>query len=297
MAASAEVNLISSVLRDRDIQKVFALNVTADLFHSYSAEWEWLEAYQQKHRKVPTRVAFLEAFPDFKIRSVNDTGHYAQSVKKSHAQHELTTMIREVADHISQGDVDKAIGMVQQSVIDVSTSMGAVYDGDVLNENEDIEQELLLRRERQQQYGSAGIPTGFPTLDERTGGPQPGELWIVGARLGEGKSYAMQCMAVNAILNGKKVQFDALEQTRAQVSMRIYSMLSAQMPGSKYVFSASDLMQGRNYDPATFGTSSHRSRRWTARCLSLMPNGGGYRHPPSPVRSNAMIPTSCSWTT
>lgn len=231
------------------------------MFHSYRDEWEWIEKYHLQYRKAPSRTAFCDAFRDFKVKTVNDTAHYAKQVKKSHAQHELTHMVREVADRISTGDVDNAIAMVQQSVIDISTSLGAVYDGDIFTSNTDINAELLLRRERHQAGGAAGIATGFPTLDERTGGPQPGELWIIGARLGEGKSYMMQRMAVEAVVTGKRVQFDALEQTRAQVSMRIYSMLSGRMSDQSQVFSATDLMRGRNYDPRHFYKFMNRVKR------------------------------------
>lgn len=40
---------------------------------------------------------------------------------------------------------------------------------------------------------TAGILTGFPILDEMTGGLQPGQLWVIGARPGAGKTaYAFQ---------------------------------------------------------------------------------------------------------
>jgi replicative DNA helicase len=56
----------------------------------------------------------------------------------------------------------------------------------------------------------------------------------------------MQRMATTAIMLGYTVQFDALEQSRAQVSMRIHSFLSSEV--GKNIFQTTDLMQGRNFD-------------------------------------------------
>jgi replicative DNA helicase len=93
--------------------------------------------------------------------------------------------------------------------------------------------------------GSAGIPFGIPTIDEATGGANPGDLWIVGARLGTGKSWIMQGMAVNAVMDGHTAQFDALEQSRAAVGMRIHSLMSGKF--GKQVFASNALMQGKEF--------------------------------------------------
>lgn len=250
MSVSPEQFLISSILRDSDFQVAMSHGIAPEMFHGYEDEWRWIESYFLKHRKVPTKAAFKTKFPEFRVKAVNDTGYFADEVRKNHARHSLTAVMREAADFIADGDLDTAIKKMSTEAIHVASGMGYTNDGDIFSANEDIVQDINARRERQLKYGSAGIPTGFPTLDERTGGPQPGELWIVGARLGEGKSYTMQRMACAAVMNGFSTQFDALEQSRAQVAMRIYSMMSGSV--GKSIFSSTSLMQGKDYDPANF---------------------------------------------
>lgn len=250
MPKSDEQYLISSVLRDQDFAQAMKAGVSPMMFHGYTEEWTWLENYWTTHKKPPTKLAFKAAFPEFRIKAANDTGYFADQVRKSHARHELTGSMKEAAEFISDGDIQTAIEKMQKSMIQIAAGMGTSDDSDILRSFEDIMTEVNDRRERFQERGSAGIPTGFETLDERTGGPAPGEMWIVAARLGEGKSWMMQRMAAMAVMNSYRVQFDALEQTRSQVAMRIYSMLSGSL--GKQVFNSMSLMQGKDYDPKLF---------------------------------------------
>lgn len=250
MAQSSEKYLISSILRDQDMVAAVKAGVSSEMFHGYTDEWTWLENYWSRYKKCPTKVAFKSQFPEFNVKAVNDTAHFADEVRKSHARHELTVTMRDVAEFIADGDITTAIEKLQKSAITIASGMGTMDDSDILRSNDDIMSDIRDRRLRFEEHGSAGVPTGFVTLDERTGGPQPGELWILGARLGEGKSWALQRWAASAVMSGRRVQFDALEQSRSQVAMRIYAMLSGSM--GKSVFNSMALMQGKDYDPAQF---------------------------------------------
>ena len=68
----------------------------------------------------------------------------------------------------------------------------------------------------------AGVPTGFIDLDSYLTGLHPGELIIVGARPGMGKtSFAMNIAANASINKGKKVAVFTLEMPREQIAMRV----------------------------------------------------------------------------
>ena len=68
---------------------------------------------------------------------------------------------------------------------------------------------------------NSGIKVGFPTLDKLTNGFKPGELIIIAARPGIGKTTLAVNMAVNAALKHKKTvaMFD-LEMSALQVAQR-----------------------------------------------------------------------------
>ena len=68
----------------------------------------------------------------------------------------------------------------------------------------------------------AGVPTGFYDLDDTLTGLHPGELIIVGARPGMGKtSFAMNIAEYAAVDKGKTVAVFTLEMPREQIAMRM----------------------------------------------------------------------------
>lgn len=247
MSTNPEIYLISSVLRDEDMILALKSGVSLKQFHACPDEWEWLEKYYLKNRKTPSKVAFKQQFPEFPIKAVNDTGHYAGEVRKNHARQSLTTTMRDVADYIADGDIDSAVKKMHSSIISISSAMGdGTNDSDIVTSWQDTYDEVEKRVDRVSEHGMSGVPTGFTTLDERSGGPQPGHVWIIGARLGQGKSWTMMRMATAAIIEGYNVQYNALEQTRSEVAMRIHTFLSTEV--GKELFRNLDLMQGRNFD-------------------------------------------------
>lgn len=67
-----------------------------------------------------------------------------------------------------------------------------------------------------------GLPTGFPALDKKTGGLQPGELVIVAARPSMGKTaFALNLARNAAVEEGKKVAVFSLEMTRRSLALRL----------------------------------------------------------------------------
>lgn len=66
-----------------------------------------------------------------------------------------------------------------------------------------------------------GLSTGFPQLDEKTGGMRKGEFWVIGAKTSVGKSVMMLQIAQNAIKDGKKVAIFTLEMGADEVVGRM----------------------------------------------------------------------------
>jgi replicative DNA helicase len=77
-----------------------------------------------------------------------------------------------------------------------------------------------------------GLPSGFYELDRLTSGFHGGELTVIGARPGMGKTAFALNIAFNIASQGKKVLFFSLEMSKKQLSLRTYSMIS-EIPLSK----------------------------------------------------------------
>lgn len=250
MSRNAEQYLISSIIRNGDMTTATKFGVNPSMFHTFGEQWEWMEKFFQKHRKAPSKTAFRNKWPDFRLKAADDTGHFAEEVKKGHSRHLILTTMKDVADLIADDRVEEAVQLGYQSMIQTAGAITNFNDDDIISSFEDIYTDAKARLTRVEETGFSGIPTGFLTLDERTGGAQPGDLMIVAARLGEGKSWTMQRMATTAVMSGKCVQYDALEQTRSQVAYRVHAFLSSSVGES--IFRTTDLMQGRNFDPKLY---------------------------------------------
>lgn len=246
MPASPERLLLSSVLQQGDLKTAIAHGITAEMFHDYPAEWEWLENYQRRFKKTPSRPTFVGKFPDFKPVNADDTVYLVEEVKKAHVQAVLIDRMQEIAESIAEGDVDAAARAMQASIVEVSAGIGQAGDSDIFTSFEDVLAEVEGRHKKAQEEGAAGIPYGLRTLDELTGGGNPGEFIVVAARLGQGKSWLMQAMAAHATAHGHSALFYALEQTRAQVATRIHALLSQSL--WKEVYDSNNLMRGKNYN-------------------------------------------------
>ena len=114
--------------------------------------------------------------------------------------------------------------------------------------------------------GTPGAPTGFPFVDQRTGGLRPGRLWVVAGRPGAGKSaWALQA-AVHAAKREHGVAVVSLEMDAAESGIRI---LAQQLRLSATALSGGDaravgelLANTGRYElaslPLVLDTSAHR---------------------------------------
>lgn len=68
--------------------------------------------------------------------------------------------------------------------------------------------------------GRTGVTWGLPTLDEKTTGLNPGELWVLAARPGHGKSAFAMDVAVAAAREGTSVLVCSLEMQIEQLATR-----------------------------------------------------------------------------
>ena len=250
MPYSPESHLISSIVLNGDLPTAVARGISSDMFHVHAEEWAWLMDYVSKYKKTPTRVAFMAAFKTWRLARVNDTAHFADEVRTEHVKHLLLGGMNELADFIADGDVDTALKKLHALTVGAAAGVGIAHDSDIFQDFDDVWADAESRFHRQQSNGAAGIPSGINSIDEATGGFNNGELIVIAARLGEGKSWAMQHCGVTAALAGHGVQYNSMEMSRSQVAYRLYSLLSGTIGSTLY--KNTELMQGRVPDMRQF---------------------------------------------
>lgn len=243
---SPENYLISAVLRMHDHVTPASMGIEQEFFHAHDEEWEWIENYIRKHRKTPSKTAFIDKFPDFRISKVNDVEHFCNEVRKAHTRDYLNSQIERTLASLESDDLKDAIDHMHQTALVAGDRLqGKGEDADIFENWEDVYAEIEDRARRVEEDGLAGVNTGFPTIDYWTGGAQPGHLWYIAARLGQGKTSTLIRMATAACFAGKSVQFDSLEQSRGEISTRVHSYASSQY--GRQTFKTMDLQRGKDF--------------------------------------------------
>jgi replicative DNA helicase len=180
----------------------------------------------------PAYIASLEQ----SVFSVDHVDHHANIVLEKHTLRELvrvTQSIRDEAINEREG-VGEILDRAEKLIFDLSehrTARDFVPIGSVTQDTmEEIE------RRSSSSHEVSGVATGYPELDEWTGGFQPSDLLILAARPSMGKTaFALNiALHVGAGLKGRHlnpksqraVGIFSLEMSASQINQRMLSTLS-----------------------------------------------------------------------
>lgn len=251
MPTSPEWLLISAILRTRDHVLPASRGINSEMFHGYREQYEWIENYITLHGRTPSIGAFYTSFEEERLKKVDDVEHYCEQVRESHSSIVLRNGLNAVVSKLKAGDVKGAIQQLSSASVSAEASfLGHGSDGDIFRDYADIKTEVLKRKKKASETGFAGIPTGFPTLDELTSGIQPGWFVVITARTGVGKTRSLVRMACAAAFSGYTVQYDALEQTRPEIAMQVHAFASSEF--GQGVFKSLDLARGQGYQTSNY---------------------------------------------
>lgn len=160
------------------------------------------------------------------ISSVSTTasaGYYARIVRERAQLRRLVnagTRIVQLGYAEGEGDVDELIDSAQAEIFSLSERR-TMTDYVPLS---DLADPLLRELDsRQQHQGLArGVPTGLVDLDKLTAGLHPGQMIIIAARPGMGKStLAMNLLRSAAITHQRTAVIFSLEMSRTDLGLRL----------------------------------------------------------------------------
>ena len=153
-----------------------------------------------------------------------NAGWYAEIVREKAVLRRLVDASVRIGQmsYAGEGDVDEIVDRAQAEVYAV-TDRRAAEDFKPLSE---LMQPTLDEMEAIESRGAglSGVPTGFADLDDLTNGLHPGQLIIVAARPGIGKSTLALDLARSAsIKNGLSSVIFSLEMSQIEITMRLLS--------------------------------------------------------------------------
>ena len=152
-----------------------------------------------------------------------NAGYYAEIVRDKAILRRLVDASMKISQmgYQAEGDVNGIVDRAQQAIYEVAENK-AKEDYQPLSELVEI---TLDEIESLSQHGvMAGVPTGFIDLDHLTNGLHPGQMVIIAARPGMGKSTLGLDFARSAsIKHGLCSVFFSLEMTKSEIVMRLMS--------------------------------------------------------------------------
>ncbi|PFG18006.1 primary replicative DNA helicase [Propionicimonas paludicola] len=157
------------------------------------------------------------------VSIASNASYYAEIVKEKAILRRLVEASLKISQlgYSGQGDVAGIVDAAQQAIYEVAEGK-ASEDYQPLSE---LMESTLDEIEALDAHGTmAGVPTGFLDLDELTNGLHPGQMVIIAARPGVGKStLGLDFARAASIGHGLCSAFFSLEMTKTEIVMRLIS--------------------------------------------------------------------------
>jgi replicative DNA helicase len=147
--------------------------------------------------------------------------HYAHIVSKAALRRRLISAAADIMElaFAPTDDAEAVADEAEQRIYDVARRESKDDVGVLRDLVDQAMADLEAIQNRETAY--TGLPTGFRDLDELTSGLQAGNLVIIAARPGIGKSSLATNVARNVAVAGKPVAMFSLEMSRYEIGMRL----------------------------------------------------------------------------
>jgi replicative DNA helicase len=153
--------------------------------------------------------------------AIGHVRHYAEIVRGNALERALLSTVYDVQASVLEraSSPRELVEQAERAILEVADD-GRRQEFKVVGDILDVELDKLHRLSKE---GTAltGTPSGFKDLDELTGGFQPGNLIVIAARPGMGKSALVTNIAENAAIdNGRAVALFSLEMSESELAQR-----------------------------------------------------------------------------
>ena len=183
-----ELQILSRVLKDKNLSLLTLNNITDDYFITYQSEYEFIRDHVHKYGNVPDKETFLAKFPDFTIVEVAETDKYLiDTFNEEHLYAKAVPVVNKIAE-LMQTDANAAIEYLGSQLENLRVR-SAVMGTDIISQARKRYEEYEEMRANPEKFQ---IATGFHQLDNIIGGWRRGEeLVVMFARTGQGKSWIL----------------------------------------------------------------------------------------------------------
>lgn len=221
-----ELQVLSKVLKDKNLSLLTLNNITDEYFITYQSEYEFIKNHVDTYGNVPDKETFLAKFPDFTIVEVSETDKYLiDTFNEEHLYAKAVPVVNKIAE-LMQTDATAAIEYLSGQ-LDSLKIRSAVMGTDIISQARKRYEEYEAMKANPEQFQ---ISTGFDQLDRIIGGWRRGEeLVVIFARTGQGKSWILIKSLQHAWRQGYRVGLIEPEMSDVKTGYRfdtLYGHLS-----------------------------------------------------------------------
>ena len=223
MAYTEEVEVISSVCKNKDIHVLFDNNAD-ELIKDCADVWGFIKDYYDQTRQIPDADLLVTRFKDFDPVDSGPTVYHVDKLRQAYLDESLRNSLRRAANLVSNNESANALKELSKDITIMSRLGAKVKDIDVT----DVDSALAYfeQTRKSAENGEVGIKTGITSFDVCLPmGIAKGQLGILMAYPGIGKSWLALYFAVQAWKHGYKPMIVSLEMTETEVRNRIFAII------------------------------------------------------------------------
>lgn len=221
--AVVQVQILSKILDTKSFDIVTENSLDASFFPEYKDEFEFIENHLNEYGNVPDVETFLAKFPTLELADVTETDEYlVHAIREEDLFRRSVPVVQRIAELLkSDANAAAEYMLTKTKELQPNYNLGGT----------DIVADALSRyveyQDRAMHQDNWYIESGFPELDDVIKGLQRGEeLFILFARLGQGKSWIAEFMAAHAWKIGYNVGYFSPEMSATTVGFRFDTILN-----------------------------------------------------------------------
>lgn len=229
------LQILSKVVQTGNVSLIEDNMLGIQYFVGYEAEFEFIMNHKEKYGNVPDKATFLAQFPDFALVEVNETDRYLlDTVREEFLYYQSVPVIQKAAELLKTNSNAAAEYMMQQaSLLQPNYQLGGL---DIVSQ---ASQRFAEYKDRKANQDKWYFESGFKELDELTHGLQRGEeLFVIFARVNQGKSWILAKMCAHVWQTGFNVGYISPEMSASSIGFRFDTLTSK--------FSNKSLMWGKD---------------------------------------------------
>ncbi len=221
---NVEDRIISAVLEDKQIHVLLQANVES-LLRTHGDIWQFIRKYAELNGSVPPTSLVVEKFRDFSpVSGIGATKHHLEELQASYLEDSLKEILVSAATDVQNGKGVQVLESLITKTSELKKNTSVIRDIDVT----DLESAIAYYEhvQKQQELGTIGIKTGLPGFDNYLpAGIMPGQLGVMLAYPGIGKSWLSLYFAVQAWKQGKSPMVISLEMSETEVRNRVFAIM------------------------------------------------------------------------